>query len=95
MEQKVTVHKRANLSRTNILASDTVAGEGVDRRWGVLAKCGLVLNHCQDDQIVGAVTQVMGDKSTLCLCSLDWCGVGSSNHVMRAGVHKAVFDIVL
>ena len=71
--------------------------EWVGRHWGVIVNYKLILAQratLRFDQFVGNVDQVEGDKSKLIsthLFDIQY-GFGTSNHIMRSGVHKVKFE---
>jgi len=91
-----TDEERNNLPQVNLLMADTE--EWVGRNWGIVTKYRLILKHresLQFDQIVGYVEHTEGDKSNLHTIPGRRVanGFGSSNRIMRSGVHKVIFEL--
>mmetsp|Transcript_25087 Transcript_25087/g.46217 ORF Transcript_25087/g.46217 Transcript_25087/m.46217 type:complete len:301 (+) Transcript_25087:104-1006(+) len=96
-----TDEERNNLPPVDLPVADSK--KWVGRNWGVIDKYQVVLKHRESlrfDQIVGDVGHKEGDKSTLRAIPGRMIpigmsvpiGMGSSNRIMRSGVHRAIFE---
>lgn len=96
-----TDEERNNLPRVDLQTMDA-GGEWTSRRWGVIAKYKLILNHrdpLRFDQIIGVLRHAEDDKSKVVLASPPSFGVSeghgfcASNRVMMSGSHRATFEL--